>query len=258
MNEALLPCPFCGAECHFEIDDEQWQWVECGRCKMQSNRSVSLMEDCKPKLTAAWNCRAAIAAAQSQSDTHPAVTYFPTAPVQGIAAFGPGTSVVQPAADEIINMAREQGLPETETEGVFIVNADDLGRIFASYRAARAPAERLPVNWMAEVERVICRMNSSDPDFDDCADAVALIIRLTAEVTGPKGYATWKDAAVAERIRANRVLEDAARYRWLAKEHGGLLLRHFPAMRPYIDASEVIDEAIDAARKQGASHESST
>ncbi len=63
MNEALLPCPFCGAECHFEIDDEQWQWVECGRCKMQSNRSVSLMEDCKPKLTAAWNCRASLASA---------------------------------------------------------------------------------------------------------------------------------------------------------------------------------------------------
>ena len=65
MNEALLPCPFCGAECHFEIDDEQWQWVECGRCKMQSNRSVSLMEDCKPTLTAAWNCCAALAPADS-------------------------------------------------------------------------------------------------------------------------------------------------------------------------------------------------
>ena len=47
----------------------------------------------------------------------------------------------QPAPYEIINMAREQGLPETETEGVFRVNVDDLGRIFASYRAARAPAD---------------------------------------------------------------------------------------------------------------------
>ena len=47
----------------------------------------------------------------------------------------------QPASDEIIRMAREAGLPETETEGVFRVNADDLGRIFASYRAARAPAD---------------------------------------------------------------------------------------------------------------------
>ena len=43
--------------------------------------------------------------------------------------------------EDIIRMAREAGLPETETEGVFRVNVDDLGRIFASYRAARAPAD---------------------------------------------------------------------------------------------------------------------
>jgi hypothetical protein len=43
----------------------------------------------------------------------------------------------QPAADEIISMAREQGLPETEIEGVFRVNVDDLGRMFAADRAAR-------------------------------------------------------------------------------------------------------------------------
>ena len=47
----------------------------------------------------------------------------------------------QPAPDEIINMAREQGLPETEIEGVFRVNVDDLGRMFAADRAARAPAD---------------------------------------------------------------------------------------------------------------------
>jgi len=40
---------------------------------------------------------------------------------------------------------------------------------------------------------------------------------------------------------------DAKRYRWLAKEHGWWLLMHFPAKRIYVDASEVIDEAIDAA-----------
>ena len=38
----------------------------------------------------------------------------------------------QPAPDEIINMAREQGLPETEIEGVFRVNADDLCRVHAA------------------------------------------------------------------------------------------------------------------------------
>ena len=33
---------------------------------------------------------------------------------------------------EIIELARAQGLPETETEGVFRVNADDLGRMLAA------------------------------------------------------------------------------------------------------------------------------
>ena len=36
--------------------------------------------------------------------------------------------------EEIIRMAREQGLPETETEGVFRVNTDDLGRMLAAER----------------------------------------------------------------------------------------------------------------------------
>ena len=47
----------------------------------------------------------------------------------------------QPAPDEIVSVAREQGLPETEIEGVFRVNVDDLGRMFAADRAARAPAD---------------------------------------------------------------------------------------------------------------------
>ena len=47
----------------------------------------------------------------------------------------------QPAPDEIVSVAREQGLPETEIEGVFRVNADDLCRVVAADRAARAPAD---------------------------------------------------------------------------------------------------------------------
>ena len=54
----LTPCPFCGGKAYFEIDDDRWQWVECGSCGMQGNRSASLMEDCKPKLSEAWNRRA--------------------------------------------------------------------------------------------------------------------------------------------------------------------------------------------------------
>lgn len=40
--------------------------------------------------------------------------------------------------EEIIGMARGQGLPETSTEGVFIVNTDDLGRMLAAEREACA------------------------------------------------------------------------------------------------------------------------
>lgn len=38
--------------------------------------------------------------------------------------------------DDIIRMAREQGLPETEVEGIFRVNTDDLGRLIAAEREA--------------------------------------------------------------------------------------------------------------------------
>ena len=55
----LAPCPFCGAQAHFEVDDDdRWEWVECESCGMQGNRSASLMESCKPKLAEAWNRRA--------------------------------------------------------------------------------------------------------------------------------------------------------------------------------------------------------
>lgn len=40
--------------------------------------------------------------------------------------------------NDIICMAHEQGLPETATEGVFIVNSDDLGRLLAAEREAIA------------------------------------------------------------------------------------------------------------------------
>lgn len=60
----LLPCPFCGSEAHFEMDDDRWEWIECGSCGMQGNRSASLMEDCKPKLAEAWNRRTPASQAQ--------------------------------------------------------------------------------------------------------------------------------------------------------------------------------------------------
>lgn len=56
-TDALLPCPFCGAAAHFEMDEDRWEWVECESCGMQGNRSASLMDDCKPKLAEEWNRR---------------------------------------------------------------------------------------------------------------------------------------------------------------------------------------------------------
>lgn len=47
--------------------------------------------------------------------------------------------------------------------------------------------------------------------------------------------------------QAAALRKDAERYRWMAKEHGWWLLKHFQAVRPYVDAIEVIDESIDAA-----------
>lgn len=50
-----------------------------------------------------------------------------------------------------------------------------------------------------EADRVLGRLNSSDPDFDDCAEAAALIYKMATEAKGPDGFATWKDAAIAAR-----------------------------------------------------------
>ena len=40
--------------------------------------------------------------------------------------------------DDIIQMAREAGIPEMAIEGVFIANLDDLGRLIAAEREAIA------------------------------------------------------------------------------------------------------------------------
>jgi hypothetical protein len=71
----------------------------------------------------------------------------------------------------------------------------------AASTAANAPSESGADTGNAEADRIIGRLSSSDPDFDDCIDAVAFIRKLVAEHKGPDGFATWKDAAIAERMR---------------------------------------------------------
>ena len=57
---ALLPCPLCGGKAHFDSDDLNWEWIECGQCHVATNKSVSAMEDCKPILAEGWNRRTVV------------------------------------------------------------------------------------------------------------------------------------------------------------------------------------------------------
>lgn len=51
----------------------------------------------------------------------------------------------------------------------------------------------------ADADRIIDRLMSSDPDFNDCLDAAVFIRQMVIEHKGPDGFPTWKDAAIAER-----------------------------------------------------------
>ena len=59
--------------------------------------------------------------------------------------------------DDIIRMAREVGIPETEIEGVFRANSDDLGRLLAAEREECAKVCEEPgwnaANWCAKAIR---------------------------------------------------------------------------------------------------------
>ena len=53
-----------------------------------------------------------------------------------------------------------------------------------------------------------------------------------------------------EQLYVQDLAADAGRYRWLRENHAWWLLKHFPANKPYLDAVEVIDAAIDNAMKE--------
>lgn len=72
--------------------------------------------------------------------------------------------------DEIIELAREQGLPETETEGVFRVNADDLGRMLAAEREACAT--------ICDQRKIVTPEWQMDQHYNQAASHCAQAIRL--------------------------------------------------------------------------------
>lgn len=94
-----------------------------------------------------------------------------------------------------------------------------------------------------EADRIIGRLSSSDPEFDDCADAVAFIRKLVVEHKGPDGFPTWKDAAIAERMRRVN-LEDAA--------HRYQSCRESAIERGLFATPDEYDEMVDSSlRKNG-------
>ena len=73
-------------------------------------------------------------------------------------------------SEEIIELARAQGLPETETEGVFRVNADDIGRLLAAEREACAV--------ICDQRKIITPEWQMDQHYNQAASHCAQAIRL--------------------------------------------------------------------------------
>ena len=59
------------------------------------------------------------------------------------------------------------------------------------------------------------------PDEDDAVALWAEIHRLRAAVQGPDGYATWQEAATAERVRRVQAEEALAKFDAQAAEQAG-------------------------------------
>jgi hypothetical protein len=102
--------------------------------------------------------------------------------------------------DDIIRMAREAGIPETATEGVFIANSDDLGRLIAAEREKVARWQigsgyttghgdtiedlLVELEWQVrESEREACAKLcdsydvAEDVNSSDTAEGIAIVIR---------------------------------------------------------------------------------
>ena len=174
----------------------------------------------------------------------------------------------QPAPDEILNMAREQGLPETETEGVFRVNVDDLGRMFAADRAARAPADSVTAPQQEAQEPVAWYVTGCGRLLDeDEAKAEARHIGGTARAiplyTAPQADSVQDLQPVHDAVTIDLLNERVEYLERKLKEadsvpEGAALLKEArdalwqPAN---VELCERIDAYLDAARKQGANHD---
>ena len=92
--------------------------------------------------------------------------------------------------DDIIRMAREQGLSETATEGVFRVNTDDLGRMLAAEReACAAICDELESFWSAEKDAALLNgdvaLSNATSGEPRAARAIADAIRARGKTDAP-------------------------------------------------------------------------
>lgn len=111
----------------------------------------------------------------------------------------------QPAPDEIINMAREQGLPETEIEGVFRVNADDLCRVAAAILVARAPADRVTAPQQEAQEPVMIYHGDCTIDCGEHGHHHVELLRMIP--AGSKLYAAPQPSPASQGDAARRFFD---------------------------------------------------
>jgi len=123
---------------------------------------------------------------------------IPTTPIPGA-----GQTDERAVLSEASKLLDVSGYPKQSREVLAIV----MKMHTAALAAAGAPVQQqeprpaIGDTGNEEADRIISRLMSSDPEFDDCADAASFIRRIVIEHKGPEGFGTWKDAAIAERVR---------------------------------------------------------